>query len=324
MRWAVVLVGVTLLIYTPVSIAPFVYEDFNWTATVSPDHSYGWTAQWPTRLWTQLSYQAQAVDGQAKPLPYHLLNVVLHLVTGGAVFLLARRFGLPVPSAGFASAIFLWHPLNVAAVAYVSARSDLWMTLFAVIAVTLTLLRRWWTLPLIAVACLLSGASKELGALSVILVAWTWRPVAVLWLIPTGIVTAIAVRWMEYGVRWPAFGTWIELASANVMGVWRVLWLSVIPVGLSMDPDPWMWPMPHRIVGLVTLLIGAGLVWRRGVALERWALGWVTVALLPRVVMPTYEPIHDQHAYLAMVAFAILAGSLVKEQLWELGTSSPS
>ena len=324
MRWAVVLVAVTVLVYSPMDNAPFVYEDFNWVDTVSADNSYGLTGQWPSRNWTQWSYQAQADYGRANPRPYHLMNVVLHLVTGGWVYLLGRRFGLPVPSAAFASAIFLWHPLNVAAVAYVSARSDLWMTLSAVIAVTLTLLRRWWLLPLVAAACLLSGASKELGALSAVLVVWTWRPVALLWLAPSGLMALAIIRWGEYGVRWPAWETWIELASANVMGIWRVLWLMVVPVGMSIDPDPYSWPMPHRMVALAVLVACIAWVWRRGVVLERWALGWLAVALLPRVLMPTFEPIHDQHAYLAMVPVALLAGCFVKESLWELGTSSPS
>lgn len=323
MRWAVVLVGVTLAIYLPIAWAPFVYEDRNWTQSISYDDSHG-ISQWPNRALTHWSYQLQAESQPLDPRRFHLVNVLLHLLTGGAVFALGRALSLPVASAGLASAIFLWHPLNVAAVSYVSARSDLLMTLCIVLAVALPLMQRWWAVVFVVPACLLAGMSKELGALSFLLVLWTWNRSWLRTLMFVAPVVALFVTWVEYGVWWPEWRTVAELASAQVMSLWRLLVLMVVPVGMSIDPDPWFWLWPHRMVGACALGIIAWIVWSEGTLLRRWALGWVAIVLLPRLVMPTYEPMHDQHAYLAMVAFAIVAGHFVKEQVWVCATSSPA
>lgn len=311
MRWAValLLIGVTLGVYRPIMKAPFVYEDRNWLTTMDAVQDFG-VVRWPSRWLTQVSYRWQAEDGVVQPRPLHLANVALHVVIGLGVFLLARRLAIPLEGALVATAIFLWHPLNVAAVSYVSARSELLMTLWTLVAVLGALSRRWWMAPVVIAACVLSGFAKELGALAIVLVIWTWdRRVLALGL-PTFVVGALSITWVSYGVRWPSLETWWELASANVMSLWRILGLFVIPVGLNLDPDPWGWPMAVRGVGLGALLVAAWWVWRREQPIERWALGWVAIVLLPRVVMPTYEPIHDHHAYLAVVACSVWAGQM--------------
>ena len=316
MRWAAVSVVVTLLICSPLVRAPFVYEDANWLGTLTADQGVA-VFQWPNRALTQLTYRLQAVHGQAAPRSYHLLNIGLHLLTGWAVYALGRQLALTPRSAWLGATIFLWHPLNVAAVAYVSARSDVLMTLCAVLAVALALSRRWWTWPLVLVACALSGAAKELGALSGLLVLWTWRP---RWLL-AGLAVwplVLLVHWPEYGVYWPRLQTGWELASANVMSVWRIIGLMVVPVGLNMDPDPWFWWMPERVLGLVALLGAAGWAWSKGSPLVHWALGWLVLTLAIRIVMPTGEAIHDQHAYVAMVGTSLLMGAWIGEQSWHV------
>lgn len=307
MSRALILGLVTLAIYASVVRAPFVYEDLNWVDQVNPNQAHGWLpwpdrAPWPNRWLTHMTYQWQSIQGNAEPPRYHVANVGLHLLCGLLVWIVARTWASR-SGAFWATAIFLWHPLNTGAVAYVSGRADLLMTLLTLVAVAAVLKRDWWPWPIVLVACVLAGASKELGALSLALVllsAGYGRAmlVAGLLVIPAGV----------YLVQWPALSTWIDLASANAVAVWRVLGLVVIPIGMSIDPDPWMAPMVLRVVALVGLAAAAVWAYRRELFVERWACAWIAVALLPRVVVPTYEPIHDHHAYLAMVPISVWLG----------------
>lgn len=308
MRW--IAVGlVTMAIYVPLWNAPFVYEDRNWIGAVNATDTFD-PFRWPNRVVTQQTYQWQAVNGNASPRPLHLMNVLLHLLCGGLVYGLAMRVGLSRDAAWMSAVIFLWHPLNVAAVAYVSGRSDVLMTLFSVSAVWLALRKTWWSAVASVGACLLAGGSKELGALSFALVLWTWKPQWVsvlLWAVPP--IAILLVGWEAYGVFWPSWSTGMELAGGQVLSLWRVLGLMVVPVGFSIDPDPWSYGVIERVIGAGALVWALWWVWAKTTAMPRWACGWIVLVLLPRVVLPTYEGIHDAHAYSAMVGFSVLAGA---------------
>lgn len=90
-----------------------------------------------------LSYALNyAACGLAMP-GWHLVQVLLHLAVGGALWLLGRRVAadplragdLRVPGAALAAvAWFLVHPANVGAVSYLSARSSMQCGLFALLA----------------------------------------------------------------------------------------------------------------------------------------------------------------------------------------------
>jgi hypothetical protein len=62
------------------------------------------------------------------PVPYHLLNVLLHLVNVVLVFRLARR--LEIPGALFVAGLFALHPMMVESVAWVSERKNVLSGLF--------------------------------------------------------------------------------------------------------------------------------------------------------------------------------------------------
>ena len=64
------------------------------------------------------------------PFPYHLHSLILHLINGCLVFFLFYRLSDKVSLALAGSLLFLVHPLQVQAVAWVSARKDLVFTCF--------------------------------------------------------------------------------------------------------------------------------------------------------------------------------------------------
>jgi hypothetical protein len=321
-------VVLTLAIYAPVMDAPFVYEDANWTDQLTSAH-HPFMGGWPGRALTHASYRVQAVDGVAYPRSYHLGNLLIHLLVGWGVWHLGRRLGLSVTASALALCVFLWHPLNTQAVAYVSARSDLLMALFAVSGVLVALWQpEGWLRAVqgagMALAVFLAAWSKEVGLVSAALLlvtAWLFRG-APWWrwgLVAGAVVVACSPRvWMlvssgldPQGGYWPTVGLWLELATANVIGIWRVLALSVIPVGMSIDPDLFAVPFGARLVASLVLVLTVGLALWRGARLERWAVLSVLIVLLPRVLVPSLEPIHDHQAYLAMVPLSLVAGTWI-------------
>ncbi len=77
-----------------------------------------------------LTYAINYSLGGEDPFGYHLFNVVLHGLNAVLVFLLLYKISsLPV-LAGAGAAIFASHPVQTAAVAYVSGRKDLLATFF--------------------------------------------------------------------------------------------------------------------------------------------------------------------------------------------------
>jgi hypothetical protein len=312
MRLALGILAITFVIYLPISGAPLVYEDHNWIAAAAPGSDHGWKSwpervPWPNRWATHASYQMQSVSG-VNVAALHLWNLWLHLACGVCVWLLARSWRLSPVACLLAMAIFLWHPLNTAAASYISARSDLLLTLFTLLAVVSARFWGWKALPVVIGGCLLAGSSKEMGALSIVVVlvsvgAWRWAPQAALLVAPLGL-------W--YVMRWPEPSAWIDAVSAQVVSVWRIVGLIVVPVGMSIDPDPWMVPMSGRLIAAFALAASAVWVWRRANPLLTWAALVGGVMLLPRVLIPTYEPIHDQHAYLAMAAVSVWLGSMTE------------
>jgi tetratricopeptide (TPR) repeat protein len=65
-----------------------------------------------------------------KPLPYHLLNVALHLINTWFVFLLAERLSGKKITALVVSVLFAVHPMHVESVAWVAERKDVLYSFF--------------------------------------------------------------------------------------------------------------------------------------------------------------------------------------------------
>ena len=79
---------------------------------------------------TLLSYQVDRIIGDFSPVMFHIHNILLHFGSGVLVFwllfLLTRSRGV----AGFTALVFLFHPIQTEAVAWLSARKDLLSSFF--------------------------------------------------------------------------------------------------------------------------------------------------------------------------------------------------
>ena len=133
------LAAVTLLAYLPVLRAGFIWDD-NGHVTRPDLRSLAGLA----RIWTEVGATQQyypvlhtafwiehGLWGDA-PLGYHLLNILLHVVSAGLFVLVLRR--LAVPGAAFAGFVFALHPVAVESVAWISEQKNTLSLVFYLLA----------------------------------------------------------------------------------------------------------------------------------------------------------------------------------------------
>jgi protein O-mannosyl-transferase len=80
-----------------------------------------------------LTYAVNYAVGGENPYGYHLFNILLHGLNAGLLFFLLLRWTRSHLVAGAAALLFAVHPIQTAAVAYVSGRKDLLAALFVFI-----------------------------------------------------------------------------------------------------------------------------------------------------------------------------------------------
>ncbi len=142
-------IGAAILVYYPALKAPFQFDDY---ATIVENpvikslHNISWLWVYdPSRFLTHLSFALNYHIGGLKVFGYHIVNVIIHLLNAGMVYVFWRwtleivrveragRKAMGGPSAIFpvgAALVFLLHPIQTQAVTYVSERSVLLATFF--------------------------------------------------------------------------------------------------------------------------------------------------------------------------------------------------
>ncbi len=103
-----------------------VVQQLKWGEMLSPAHGYR-----PVRTFT---YGLNYLLGGDDPFGYHLLNVIIHSFNVVLLFLLFLRWTNSLIAATGGGLFFAIHPVQTAAVAYVSGRKDMLATLFVLLA----------------------------------------------------------------------------------------------------------------------------------------------------------------------------------------------
>lgn len=289
--------------YAPAWSAGFVFEDLKWLDLAAAN------ATW--RPLTTLTWIVAPT-----PVVAHGLNLALHLVTVGLVGLLARDLGSRL-TGWTAASLFAVHPLNVEAVAYAAGRADV-LAAMGVVGACLLARRGVW---LGAGLCLWLGwCAKEtaiVGLPLVLLVAtdrprWIWGACGV------GLVAGVLALggWSQLvnlgempGVSVTA-GSWF-LAQATA--AWRLVSQTLMPLGLTVDPDIDAVPHLLRWVSVAGLGALALLAWRQRRTVIGLGLAWTLIAILPRLIVQTPQSYLNAHQFYVPVIGLLLAGSgLVK------------
>jgi protein O-mannosyl-transferase len=262
------------------------------------------------------------------PLPYRIVNVLLHVGVAAALAVAARRAGLAPGAALAAAGLFLVHPVAVEAVAWINQSKTLLAAGFSLLAT-----ERWlahlqspapgrraavWILG--ALALLAKPAALPLVGILAVAIAThgRWRAGPLLDLAPLAVLTAfvlslnLAAQRAHGGVA-PWFGGSPE-ATARVVPwlLWRYVRLVVWPVDLvhGVHPAPvasWIAALP----ALAALAVAAALAAAACRARPCRALGvaWFALMLLPVLqVVPMINLFADRYLYMALPgALAVIA-----------------
>ena len=342
---ALVLVIVTFAAYQPTWHAGFIWDDDDHlTANPAMTAPHGLKMIWSSlavgRYYplTLTTFWVQRRLWGLHPMPYHLVNVLLHATNSVLVFFLLRR--LRIPAAWLAAAVWVLHPVNVESVAWITELKNTQSAVFFFLAVWCFLRsdagagRRWYGLALACgLAALLSKPSTVVLPLALLLCVWwergTWRRADVLRIAPFLILalgmSALTVIEQRGHIQRESTAEWnLGIGERLVVAgkaVWfyasKVLWparLTFVYPRWNLDAASiWSWlPLAGLVVGGV--LLG---VWRR----QRWAragmfgCGFFVLALLPvlgfvDVYYFRYSFVADHFQYLASLGLISLAASL--------------
>jgi tetratricopeptide (TPR) repeat protein len=290
------------------------------------DHDF-----WPL---TRTAFRAEYAVFKDAPAGYHAVNIVLHAVASVLVFLVLRRLG--VPCAVLGGLAFAVHPVNAAAVVWISELK----TLLAMIFLALTVLawlrferdRRWtWYAAawLAYAAALASKTSVVTWPVMMLGLAWwhrgriTWRDLAES--APFfAVAGAMSAMTLLVQARMVNVLTRPLVGLAKVAGVGWVFWFYVqkalVPAGLSAIYPHWKdtivslgWTAYLPTAALATLLIVSwlkrGTVWGRSLLL---AAGYCLLAMFPVLglfssTITMHSLVADHYEYLPIVGVIALA-----------------
>ena len=288
-----------------------------WCSFTAPDY-------WPltyTAFWAEWRLFGEAPRG------YHIVNVLLHVITALLVWGVLER--LSIRQALITALIFLAHPLNVECVAWIAQQKSLLATAL-MFASALAYLRRdsgsiggkegsataWYAAALcLFVAALAAKTSVVTFPLALLGYEWLWRgaerrrPLATLPFFAVaflfGLLTVLCN--LHHGTSSVHDTTALEKLIRASWAVWFYLWKTVWPLDLCFvypkwRVDPWSPAAWIPGFGLVCLL---GLAWWCRGSWGRPALaglGWFLLLILPAsglvdIYFLSFAPVADHYAY---------------------------
>jgi len=344
------LAGIVLLwAYWPAMNGPFLFDDNFLPFAVSNISTQPLSAflhgQRPLLM---ASYWLSARLSPNDTAWFHGLNILIHCATTVLVFFIVRRLlewsdigesrrGL---LAGFAAALFLLHPAQTEAVAYVAGRSDALSVMLAFGAFAVFLYRRedaanWKTaiavLALFAAALLAKEDTIALPALLLLTDLWwskgsPWESVrrnSKIYLPMFGAALAgIALFWkLITHATTAGFGfkefTWYQYFFTEWRAIFVYLATFLWPANLTLD---WDFPISHTplehgaIVWLVILLalIAAAWMYRRRFPLAAYGFFVFLILLAPTSsILPIKDPVAERRLYFAILGLLLVAVDLL-------------
>jgi protein O-mannosyl-transferase len=309
----------------------------------------------PFRAWVgglrpvlMASYWMNARISGDDPFSYHVVNLLIHWISAGLIFFIVRRlleWGQVQHSrlnllAGFAAAVFLLHPVQTEAVAYVAGRSECLSATLVFAAFALFLYRRQtavsWivaggVLALFGAAVLSKEHTVALVGLLLLTDLW-WNPGFSLrgirdnWKLYLPIVLAAAAgvysfRGLITNATSAGFGlkdfTWYQYFFTECRALFVYIFEFLLPVNLTAD---WDFPISKTIfdhgaiVGLMALLALAGMAWhfRRRFPLACYGFFVYLVLMAPTSsILPIKDAVAERRLYFSMIGLLLIVVDLL-------------
>ena len=347
--WALAAAGAMMVVfwaYSPALHGEFLFDDnalpFSLPSAAAPLGA--WIGQ--IRPVLMFTYWVNSRISADDPYSYHVLNVIIHFLTSLMIFPMVRRLlewsgaqaSLRNLLAGFAAVLFLLHPVQAEAVAYLAGRSEALSVLMVFAAFTVFLYRpkpevSW---PVAAAVLALFGAavlSKEhtvvLPALLLLTDYWwnpgfsfqgmrrNWKlylPVAL------GAAAGVAFFWnliLGAGTGGSAgFGikefTWYQYFFTQCRALFVYVGMFVLPVNLTAD---WDFPISTTILdrgaifGLLALLALAAAAWRYRRRFPLATYGYfvfLTLMAPTSSILPIRDTIAERRLYFSMFGLLLI------------------
>lgn len=346
---------VAALLYAPFLDHPFQYDDDH---TIVQNPALRQPDAWRTALTGSMPASGEVPSGHYRPLayltywltlrlagpaplPFHAVNLALHLIAARLLFVLVRDLVGDGRAAILAGALFALHPLASEAVLYASARAGLLAAVFALGAL-LCYVRarqrqmtgrsapwRWTAWAATGLGALLSKETSvvlPLLCLAVDRVVIVGAPRLTRW-----------ARWGPHAAAWGALslfvlwlGPWRHAAAAlaEPHALERYLatvanQASAIGMAIRLFIFPWPLSIDHPIpawlsAGSIALSVAtvAWCVGSLGAFLSRAPVArcagffalWVVIVALPTTLWPLNVPFQEHRAHLQLAALAALVG----------------
>ena len=141
---SLVLAGITLLVFWPVTRCDFVNFDDPDYVTANPHVPSGLTlanlawasttgaaSNWHPLTWLSLMLDASLFG--TNPAGYHFTNLAIHAANAVLLFWLLRTLTAATWRSALVAALFAWHPLAVESVAWISERKNVLSTFFGLL-----------------------------------------------------------------------------------------------------------------------------------------------------------------------------------------------
>jgi tetratricopeptide (TPR) repeat protein len=340
-----------IAVYSPALHGPPLFDDVL-LPVFQPHGPHAWLSYFRGgRPLYYLSLQLNYVLTGQDPFWYHLTNVLLHALVGWLVYFILRRALELTGSARreaslaalFGSLVFLFHPVQTEAVAYIASRSESLSTLFAYAALALLLAQSeeaigWGRAVLIlgllaagtlvkehvvamaAVLPLVDWRLKQKGSLAGL--ARNWRLHAALLVGAVLAVPAIVLfvtRHSSHSAGLAVPGTtWFRYLCTQFEVIWIYIRLFLLPIHQSLSYDvPTAGGLfePLVLLGLAGLVGLLYLAWRTRSRYPLAALGIVVFLILlapTSSVIPIADTAAERRMYLPFIGLVLVVAECVR------------
>jgi tetratricopeptide (TPR) repeat protein len=347
--WVLAVVGAVVVVcwaYSPALHGEFLFDDNALPFTLP-------NAAAPLRAWIgqirpmlMFTYWINSRISAEDPYSYHIFNLIIHCFTSLLMFPMVRRlleWSGTQPSlrnllAGFAALLFLLHPVQAEAVAYLAGRSEALSVLLVFASFTVFLYRPQaavsWpraaaVLALFGTAVLAKEHTVVLPALLLLTDYW-WNPgfsfqgIRRNWKLylpmALGAAAGVAFFWnliLGVGTGGSAgFGikefTWYQYFFTQCRALFVYIGMFALPVNLTAD---WDFPISMTILdrgaifGLLALLALAAAAWRyrRRFPLASYGYFVFLVLMSPTSsILPIKDPIAERRLYFSMFGLLLI------------------
>jgi len=340
--WWWALPVLTILLFSPVYRATFVYDDADFVVEnpllTAPrlDVVAVFTTAYPPqhpeqKLYRPLVTLSYALDKVVWSTPggFHVTNVLWHLAVVAMLVLLLRQLGTPPTGALLAAAAWLaWHPLTTESVAWVAGRAEL-MAAFFVLASLIAFGRNWPVLALLAFgAALLCKESAIMTPVLAVLLAWRW-PAKRWWPVWAGY-AGIALAYLAWRQHLFANVRLEQVAYTGFVDAWtqRLVAGKVLARYLGLALVPYPQSVFHEVAAetmrsLLAVALLAGItawLWQRRDRYPNLLLGWAWffVALIPvsNLILPIGSVMAERFTYLPLIGVSLALAGWRAERGW--------